>query len=94
MIDLLIVYVEWLVDYIFQMDIVIGYFFCNVKWFNVLCFDFSNKEGKCFYFIVFLKGIIFVIFVVVLNNKDIWYYVQIFIYGVGIFKVSLYKKVN
>lgn len=53
---------------------VVGYLLCNVKWFNVFCFDFGG-EGSCFYFIVFIKGMVFVIFFVIFKDKDIWYYV-------------------
>lgn len=46
--DLLVVYVEWLESCVFEVDEVIGYFLCNVKWFNVMCFDLiSDVEGKC-----------------------------------------------
>lgn len=98
----LIAHVEWPSDYIFQLDEVVGYMPCNVKWSNVLRFDPSNQDGKCLHFSASSKGTIFVIFAAVPNNKDTWYYVQISPYGVGIFKVSLstlliffkFKKVN
>lgn len=86
MIDSLIAHAEWPADHIFQMDTVIGYLPCNVKWSNALRFDPSNKEGKCLHFTASSKGTIFVIFAAVPNNKDTWYYVQISTYGVGIFK--------
>ena len=89
MIGSLIAHAEWPADHIFQMDTVIGYLPCNVKWSNALRFDPSNKEGKCLHFTASSKGTVFVIFAAVPNNKDTWYYVQISTYGVGIFKVRL-----
>ena len=89
MIGSLIAHVEWPSDHIFQLEKVIGYLPCNVKWSNVLRFDPSNQEGKCLHFSASSKGTIFVIFAAVPNNKDTWYYIQISPYGVGIFKVSI-----
>jgi len=89
MIGSLIAHVEWPSGHIFQLDKVIGYLPCNVKWSNVLRFDPSNQEGKCLHFSASSKGTIFVIFAAVPNNKDSWYYIQISPYGVGIFKVSV-----
>lgn len=91
MIGSLIAHVEWPSENIFQLDKVVGYLPCNVKWSNVLRFDPSNKEGKCLHFTASSKGTVFVIFAVVPNNKDTWYYVQISPYGVGIFKVSIFQ---
>ena len=88
MIDSLIAHAEWPAEHIFQLDTVVGYLPCNVKWSNALRFDPSNKEGKCLHFTASSKGTIFVIFSAVPNNKDTWYYVQISPYGVGIFKVG------
>ena len=88
MIDSLIAHAEWPADHIFQMDTVIGYLPCNVKWSNALRFDRSKTEGACLHFTASSKGTIFVIFAAVPNNKNTWYYVQISTYGVGIFKVG------
>ena len=92
MIGKLIGHVEWPSDHIFQLDTVVGYLPCNVKWSNALRFDPSNDEGKCLHFTASSQGTIFVIFAAVPNNKDTWYYVQISPYGVGIFKVSFFAK--
>ena len=86
-------HVEWPSDHIFQLETVVGYLPCNVKWSNVLRFDPSNDEGKCLHFTASSQGTIFVIFAAVPNNKDTWYYVQISPYGVGIFKVSFVPTV-
>lgn len=93
MIGTLIAHVEWPSDHIFQLETVVGYLPCNVKWSNVLRFDPSNDEGKCLHFTASSQGTIFVIFAAVPNNKDTWYYVQISPYGVGIFKVSFFATV-
>ena len=85
----LIAHVEWPSEHIFQLDKVVGYLPCNVKWSNVLRFDPSNEEGRCLHFAASSTGTVFVIFAAVPNNKDTWYYVQISPYGVGIFKVSI-----
>ena len=87
MIDSLVALVEWPAQNIFNLDTVVGYLPCNVKWSNALRFDPSNKEGKCLHFTSSSKGTVFVIFAAIPNNKDTWYYVQISPYGVGIFKV-------
>ena len=86
----LIAHVEWPSEHIFQLDKVVGYLPCNVKWSNVLRFDPSNEEGRCLHFAASSTGTVFVIFAAVPNNKDTWYYVQISPYGVGIFKVSIH----
>ena len=52
---------EWPTDHIFQMDTVIGYLPCNVKWSNALRFDRSKTEGACLHFTASSKGTIFVI---------------------------------
>ena len=88
-----IAHVEWPSDHIFQLETVVGYLPCNVKWSNVLRFDPSNDEGKCLHFTATSQGTIFVIFAAVPNNKNTWYYVQISPYGVGIFKVSFFATV-
>ena len=88
MIGSLIAHVEWPTEHIFQLDTVIGYLPCNVKWSNVLRFDPSSREGKCLHFSAASKGTIFVVFAAVPNDKNTWYYVQISPYGVGIFKVN------
>ena len=85
--DSLVAYAEWPTQNIFQLDTVVGYLPCNVKWSNAMRFDPSNKEGKCLHFTASSKGTVFVIFAAVPNNEDTWYYVQISPYGVGIFKV-------
>ncbi|KAL9985287.1 hypothetical protein ACROYT_G007668 [Oculina patagonica] len=77
---------EWPAKNIFQMDTVVGYLPCNVKWSNALRFDPSNKEGKCLHFTASSKGTVFVIFAAVPEMKNTWYYVQISSAGVGIFK--------
>ena len=87
MMNSLAAHVEWPTQNIFQLDTVVGYLPCNVKWSNALRFDPSNKEGKCLHFTASSAGTMFVIFAAVPNVKETWYYVQISPYGVGIFKV-------
>ena len=87
MMDALVAQGEWPAKNIFNLDTVVGYLPCNVKWSNAMRFDPSNKEGKCLHFTASSKGTIFIIFAAVPNNEDTWYYVQISTYGVGIFKV-------
>ena len=87
MMNSLVAHVEWPTQNIFQLDTVVGYLPCNVKWSNALRFDPSNKEGKCLHFTASSAGTMFVIFAAVPNVKETWYYVQISPYGVGIFKV-------
>lgn len=55
---------------------------------NVQRFGASNEEEKCLHFTASSKGLIFLIFATVPNNKDTWY-VLVSPYGVGIFKVRL-----
>lgn len=74
-INFVMVWVEWFESEIFKLDEVIGYVLCNVKWFNVMCFDLSEGDGKCLYFIFVIEGIVYVIFFVVLNDRNVWYYV-------------------
>ena len=88
MIGTLIAHVEWPSEHIFEMEKVVGYLPCNVKWSNVLRFDPSNEEGKCVHFTASSEGTVFVVFATVPNDKKSWYYVQISPYGVGIFKVG------
>ena len=87
MIDALVAHVEWPAKNIFQLREVVGYLPCNVKWSNAMRFDPSNKGGKCLHFAASSKGTVFVIFAVIPDDEDTWYYVQISPYGVGIFKV-------
>ena len=86
--DMLVARTEWPAKHILQLDEVIGYLPCNVKWSNVLRFDPSNTEGKCLHFTASSKGTIFAIFSAIPDDRNTWYYVQISPYGVGIFKVS------
>lgn len=79
--------VEWPAEHIFQMQEVVGYLPCNVKWSNALRFD-PGQGGKCLHFTASTKGTVFVIFSVIPKDKDTWYYVQISPHGVGIFKVK------
>ena len=86
--DLLVAHAEWPESRVFELDEVIGYLPCNVKWSNAMRFDpTSDVEGKCIQFTASSKGTVFVIFSAIPDDKDTWYYVQISPHGVGIFKV-------
>ncbi|KAL9951279.1 hypothetical protein ACROYT_G043917 [Oculina patagonica] len=85
--DVLMAHVEWPESRVFDLDEVIGYLPCNVKWSNAMRFDpTSDAEGKCIQFTASSKGTVFVIFSAIPDDKDTWYYVQISPHGVGIFK--------
>lgn len=86
-IDTVMARVEWPAREIFTLDEVIGYLPCNVKWSNAMRFDPSEREGKCLHFTLVTKGTAFVIFSVVPNDKNTWYYVQISSHGVAFYKV-------
>ena len=90
--DLLVAHAEWPESRVFEVDEVIGYLPCNVKWSNAMRFDpTSDVEGKCIQFTASSKGTVFVIFSVIPDDKDTWYYVQISPHGVGIFKVYYFQ---
>ena len=86
--DVLMAHVEWPESRVFELDEVVGYLPCNVKWSNAMRFDpTSDAEGKCLQFTASSKGTVFVIFSAIPDDKDTWYYVQISPHGVGIFEV-------
>lgn len=69
------------------MSEVVGYLPCKVKWSNALRFK-PTGVGRCLHFTASTKGTVFVIFSVIPNDKDTWYYVEMSPYGVGVLKVG------
>ncbi len=59
---------------------------CNVKWSNALRLDPTTTGGRCLHFTASSAGDIFVVFATVPSRSTTWYYVQI-----GINKVAIYK---
>ncbi|XP_078348817.1 uncharacterized protein LOC144633816 isoform X1 [Oculina patagonica] len=62
---------------------------CNVKWSNALRLDPTTTGGRCLHFTASSAGDIFVVFATVPSRSTTWYYVQI-----GINKVAIYKGGN
>lgn len=59
---------------------------CNVKWSNALRLDPTTTGGRCLHFTASSAGDMFVIFATVPSQRTSWYYVQI-----GVNKVAIYK---
>lgn len=62
---------------------------CNVKWSNALRLDPTTTGGRCLHFTASSAGDMFVIFATVPSKRSTWYYVQI-----GVNKVAIYKVNN
>lgn len=61
---------------------------CNVKWSNALRLDPTTTGGRCLHFTASSAGGTFVIFAVVPSKRSTWYYVQIGVHKVAIYKVN------
>ena len=61
---------------------------CNVKWSNALRLDPTTTGGRCLHFTASSAGDMFVIFATVPSKLSTWYYVQIGVNKVAIFKVN------
>jgi len=59
---------------------------CNVKWSNALRLDPTTTGGRCLHFTASSAGDLFVIFATVPSKRSTWYYVQM-----GVNKVAIYK---
>ncbi|XP_066029703.1 uncharacterized protein [Pocillopora verrucosa] len=59
---------------------------CNVKWSNALRLDPTTTGGRCLHFTASSAGDFFVVFATIPSRRSSWYYVQI-----GVSKVAIYK---
>lgn len=59
---------------------------CNVKWSNALRLDPTTTGGRCLHFTASSAGDFFVVFATIPSRRSSWYYVQI-----GVRKVAIYK---
>lgn len=66
---------------------------CNVKWSNALRLDPTTTGGRCLHFTASSAGDLFVVFATIPSQRSSWYYVQIGVSKVSIYKVSKCKLV-